>query len=181
MMAPYGWVLWGWCPMMVLMCEVLYLTCLHLRTPFCFSSFFLIEKFYPVTCAGWQFQTREVHSQSEATSSKGSGAYPNTNPVHSPPPQKPRGMKKFMSLFSPEMMLVCRVVLTLSKHYFTHNQNSKQVDNFSCMASILSFPECVCVFLFLFPNRANTQQIWACGQKLCVPYFSLELSNFEGF
>jgi hypothetical protein len=113
MMAPYGWVLWGWCPMMVLMCEVLYLTCLHLRTPFCFSSFFLIEKFYPVTCAGWQFQTREVHSQSEATSSKGSGAYPNTNPVHSPPPQKPRGMKKFMSLFSPEMMLVCRVVINL--------------------------------------------------------------------
>jgi hypothetical protein len=42
------------------------------------------------------------------------GAYPHTNPVPSPRPQKPRGMKKFVSLFSPEMMLVCRVVTNLS-------------------------------------------------------------------
>jgi len=43
--------------MMVLMCEVLHLTGLHLRTSFRFSSFFfffffLVVKFHPVTYAG---------------------------------------------------------------------------------------------------------------------------------
>lgn len=173
MMAPYGWVLWG--------CVRFISHRLTFKDPVFFFSF-LIEKFYRVTCAGWQFQTREVHSQSEATSSKGSGAYPNTNPVHSPPPQKPRGMKKFVSLFSPEMMLVCRVVINLS-NTILHTIETQNKWTISVAWPVFSvfLSVCVCVFLFLFPNRANTQQIWACGQKLCGPYFSLELSNFEGF